>query len=153
MKYWRSLLLLILIGGCSYKNIGEYGPNTSVVTYDALPPEVKRAYKSEFIALTKRSVHSPVVIINLDELKVEFRYLKSTSIAIIRPGKEVYKIGNKRFYLPWNLNRELNPSVLFNKSIYMVYTVTDDERLSYYDLENLESNRYLKIDLSKHLNY
>ena len=153
MKFLIPLYLSLILGSCAYKNIGEYGPNTSIVAYNELPSEVKSAYGVEFKALTQRSLHAPVVIINLDSAKVTFSYHKSTSVAIIKPGKEVYKIGSKRFYLPWNLNRELNPHVLFDKKLYAVYTVTTKERLTYYKVENLETNRYLKVDLSKHLNY
>ena len=153
MKFLIPLYLSLMLGSCAYKNIGEYGPNTSIVAYNELPAEVKSAYSSEFIALTKRTIRTPAVIINLDSSEVSFQHYKSTSIAIIKPGKIVYKIGNKRFHIPWNSNRELKPKILFDKNIYMVYTVTTKERLTYYKVENLETNKYLKVDLSKHLNY
>jgi len=153
MKYIVATLMTLVLSTCSYKNIGEYGPNTSVIKYEDLPNKVQTAYKAEFDALKYRSVFSPVELLNLDSEEVRFSYIKSTSMEIIRPGKNLYRIGRKRFYLPWNANRELHPRVLFQKKIYMIYATTEDERINYDIDNNFKTMRYLKVDLSKHLNY
>ena len=147
------LWIALVVSSCAYKNIGEHGPNTVIISFAELPKEVKAAYVNEFIVMLTRKKISPATIINLDSSKADFIYVKSTSIAIIRPGKKIYSINGRRFYIPWNSNREMYPRVLFKKSIYMVYTITEADRVTYDFNENYKKINYLKVDLSKYLKY
>jgi len=153
MKYLLSVLLIVSFHSCSYKHIGEFGPNTTIIKFNDLPKNVKKAYQNEFHALRTRKVIYPVSIINLDSMSVRFTFLKSTSIEIIKPGKKIYKIGSKRFFLQWNSNREMPPRVLFEKNLYMIYATTSKELANYEFNNNFKHMKYLKVDLSKHLKY
>ena len=153
MKLILIIAVSLVVKACAYKNIGEYGPNTAIIDYEELPSEVKSAYQNEFDDLINRSLKSPLPIINIDLSHTEFYMHKSTSVAIINPGKIIYKIGTKKFYLPWNRNREMHPRVLYNKNIYMLFAPTGMEKLNYYMDDNHKKMKYFKVDLSKHLKY
>ena len=153
MKYLAVGFIMVFVYSCSYKNIGEYGPNTVVINFGDLPDRVKEAYQVEFEALKTRKIIYPITIINLDSLQVKFIYIKSTSVEIVQPGKKIYKIGGRRFYIPWNSNREMHPRILYKRKIYMVYTTTEEERINYDLNDNFKNAKYLKVDLNQYLNY
>jgi len=152
MTYIKLALIALCIQSCSFKNIGEHGPNTSIINYEVLPEEVKQAYKYEFKIVNNSPIKSPKTTINLESNLTSFRYLKSTSF-VTKAGKTIYLIGRKRFYFLWNANRETPPLVLYKKNVYLLFTPTGKEKLNYYLGENHKSMKYLRVDLTKHLKY
>ena len=112
-----------------------------------MPKEVQKAYYN----LYENGSSLKSEYISLDE-GVEMKYVKSTGIEIIRPGKEVIKIKNRKFYIPWNMNREVNPYIYSQKYFYCVVGEDGGSR-NYYTIEQLKRNKFLKIDLRKYFKY
>ena len=134
---------LICCFSCSV-NLTE-GEKVRSVLYNDLPIEVQSAYE---IAYRKEAISIETISLDRD---VKFEYIKNTGIEIIRPGKRVFKINSRRLYIPWNLNKEIEPFILHDKHLYCI--IGDNESWNNRSLSQLRRNRFLKIDLTRYLKY
>jgi hypothetical protein len=119
---------------------------TQNLNYTELPQKVQDAY---YRAYTRKKGKPD--IINLDSSMVKFRFVRNSSIEIIKEGKEIYKIGNRKFYIPWNYNKEIGPYLLHEKIFYGI--VGNNESWNTHTVEQLERNQFFKVDLSRYLRY
>jgi len=147
VKFNRVIALILLITASCKVQLNNKKYQIHVSAQD-LPESVLDAYEQIF------SMNSDLpMTINLDSNNTQFSFIKNTSQELRKSGHEVFQINSKRFYLKWNENSISRPYVLHGKYLYMVNTKSAVSKNNYYLLDNLMSNRYIKIDLNKHLSY
>ena len=142
--YYHFFFLFISLASCSVRL--TKGEKVNRINYYDLPADVKTSYSNSY-----SSEKDLPATINLDSIETDFYYLKNTSVEIIKAGKEVFKIGERKFYIPWNFNRETNPYILYKKKFYCI--VGDSDSWNNYSQEQLQKNQFLEIDLMKYLKY
>lgn len=140
-----TFFLLSLLCTCTFscKVYLTQGDEVKKAKYDELHKQVQTAYYDLFLLAEKQYLPKTV---NLDSNIVEFEYLENTSIEIIKAGNEVFKIDDKKFYLPWNGNKESSPYLFYDKKFYCRY---GKDAWNNYDIQNT----FLEIDLTKYLKY
>jgi hypothetical protein len=149
MIYLLVVLLSLGIGSC--KVYLTEGDKVARIAYSDLPDKVQASYYNVYKDAEDGIIDIMPKIINLDSTKVNFFYIENTSVEIIWAGNEIFEIDGKRFYLPWNLNKEIRPYLLYNQIFYCI--VGNRESWNNHSINQLKRNEFLEINLTEYLDY
>lgn len=138
VKTFNALWFVVLLSflSCSGKDLKNL--EKQKMRWKDLPTEVQKGYLSNFRG----------GILNLDSNEYDVSY-KNTAVVGIWKGKKVFTIGDRKFHLDWNGNKE-NSFVFYKEKLYYLYDPSGGGPLTFIET-SVELYEYVEIDLKPYL--